>query len=84
MTVILDRFLDPWEAHVVKARLLAEGIDATLSDDQLAMGWPVGFVVGGAALQVAEADSVRARAVLDAYRRGDFERDLPEDAAPYA
>lgn len=82
MPVTIERFLDPWEAHVVKARLLAEGIQSTLSDDQLAMGWPVGFVVGGAALQVDEADTARARAVLDAYRRGDFE--LPEDASPDA
>ena len=81
---VLERFLDPWEAHVVKARLEAEGIDATLSDDQLATGWPIGFVVGGAALRVAEADTVRARAVLEAYRRGDFERDLPEEATPDA
>ena len=64
---------------MVKARLVAEGIDATLSDDQLSMGWPVGFVVGGAALRVDEADSVRARAVLAAYRRGDLARELPDD-----
>lgn len=77
MPVILDRFLDPLEAHVVKARLDAEGIDATVSDDQLSMAWPVAFVVGGTAVRVAEADLARARAILDAYRRGDYERDLP-------
>ena len=78
MRVTLDSFLDPWEAHVVKARLVAEGIDATVANDQLATEWPIAFVVGGAALQVAEGDVVRARAVLAAYHRGEFA--LPEDA----
>ena len=34
MPVTIERFLDPWEAHVVKARLVAEGIDASVSNDQ--------------------------------------------------
>jgi hypothetical protein len=77
MTVIVERFLDPWEAHVVKARLVAEGIDATVSNDQLSMAdWPMAFALGGAALQVPDEDAGRARDVLAAYRRGDFEQDL--------
>ena len=81
MSVTIERFLDPWEAHVVKARLSAEGIDATLSNDQLANEWPIAFAVGGAALLVAEEDASRARAILAAYRRGDYAHDL-DDAPP--
>jgi hypothetical protein len=80
MTVTIERFLDPWEAHVVKARLIAEGIDATVSNDQLSMAdWPMAFALGGAALQVPDEDSARARAVLEAYHRGDFEQDLVDE-----
>lgn len=82
MPVTIERFLDPWEAHVVKARLVAEGIDATVSNDQLATDWPIAFAVGGAALRVPDADAARAREVLAAYRRGDFARDLDDLAPP--
>ena len=79
MPVTVERFLDPWEAHVVKARLIAEGIDASVSNDQLSMvEWPLAFALGGTALAVPEEDVERARAVLEAYHRGDFERDLVE------
>ena len=77
MPVTIERFLDPWEAHVVKARLVAEGIDATVCNDQLSMtDWPMAYALGGTALQVPDEDAARARAVLEAYHRGDFERDL--------
>ena len=82
MPVTIERFLDPWEAHVVKARLVAEGIDATVSNDQLASDWPIAFAVGGAALRVPESDAARAREVIAAYRRGDYARDLGEDPPP--
>jgi len=77
MPVTIERFLDPWEAHVVKARLVAEGIDATVANDQLSMtNWPLSYAVGGAELQVPDEDFARARAVVEAYHRGDFEREL--------
>ena len=80
MPTTLERFLDPWEAHVVKARLIAEGIDATVSNDQLSMvDWPMAFALGGTALQVPDEDVARARDILEAYHRGDFERDLIEE-----
>ena len=79
MPVTIERFLDPWEAHVVKARLVAEGIDASVSNDQLSMiEWPISYALGGTALAVPEEDVERARDVLAAYHRGDFERDLVE------
>ena len=61
MPVTIERFLDPWEAHVVKARLVAEGIDASVSNDQLATDWPIAFAVGGAALRVPESDAARVQ-----------------------
>ena len=82
MPVTIERFLDPWEAHVVKARLVAEGIDASVSNDQLATDWPIAFAVGGASLRVPDADVARAREVLAAYRRGDFARELDDLAPP--
>jgi len=80
MPVTIERFLDPWEAHVVKARLVAEGIDARVSNDQLSMvDWPMAFALGGSALQVPDADVAQARDILAAYHRGDFERELVEE-----
>ena len=41
MLVTLARYFDPWEAHVLRARLESEGIPATVTGDQhIIANWP--------------------------------------------
>ena len=82
MLVTLDRFLDPWEAHVVCARLRADGLFAEVANDRMAIvDWPMSYALGGVQLQVKPEDLAEARTILEAYRRGelDVEEDAPED-----
>jgi hypothetical protein len=83
MLVTLARFLDPWEAHVVCARLRADGLFAEVANDRMALvDWPLSFSLGGTQLQVKAEDIAEARAILEAYRRGelDIEREWSVDA----
>ena len=83
MLVTLARFLDPWEAHVVCARLRADGLFAEVANDRMAIvDWPMAYALGGTQLQVKAEDIAEARAIFEAYRRGelDVERDVPPAA----
>ena len=77
MLVTVGRFLDPWEAHVVRARMLAEGIPASVMGDSHAIAnWPMAFALGGTLLQVPSCFAADAARVLAAYRSGDLEQEL--------
>jgi hypothetical protein len=83
--VTLARFLDPWEAHVVCARLRADGLFAEVANDRMAIvDWPMAYALGGTQLQVRAEDIAEARAIFEAYRRGelDVEHDAAHDAEP--
>jgi hypothetical protein len=59
------RYHDPIEAHIACGRLRAEGIDAHVADDQLAVAnWEWRLAVGGIRVRVLEGDAERARKVL--------------------
>lgn len=78
------RFHDPIEAHIACGRLRAEGIDAHVADDQLAVAnWEWRLAVGGVRVQVAEDDIELARRVLKELDSGGFalEPDPLPDAA---
>lgn len=62
---------------MLRARLDAEGIPASVADDRHAiMNWPISLALGGARLQVPAEFLDPAREVLAAYNSGEFERDL--------
>ena len=51
MLATVTRYFDPWEAHILCARLVAEGIPASVIGDQHIMAnWPMSVALGGAAL----------------------------------
>lgn len=63
MLVTLARFLDPWEAYVVRALLEAEGLPATVAHAHHAIAnWPMSLALGGTAVQVPAPLLVSARA----------------------
>lgn len=75
----LAKFLDPWEAYVVRARLEAEGIPATVAFVNHAIAdWPISLALGGSRVQVPVNFLEQARGILAAYQAGSLEDELNE------
>ena len=71
------RFFNPWEAHILRARLVAEGIPATVGGDQHMMAdWPLTLALGGAQLQVPASCLDQAREILADYHAGRLREEL--------
>lgn len=63
------------DAHIALGRLAAEGIEATLFDEQMVqMDWLYSIALGGIKLRVARGDAGAARRVLDT----DYSHDLDD------
>ena len=77
MLTTVGRYFDPWEAYILRARLEAEGIPASVSGDQhIIANWPMSVALGGAALQVPREYLEQAQEIVAAYHAGTFEQDL--------
>ena len=77
MLTIVGKYFDPWEAHILRARLIAEGIPATvLGDQHVTANWPISIALGGVALQVPSEFVAQATELIAAYHAGDLESDL--------
>lgn len=67
------RFLDPWEAHIVCARLNAEDIPASVGfANHAIVDWPAALALGGTAVQVPDDYIEQARALVAAYHAGEL------------
>lgn len=76
MFTTVASFHDPLEAHIACGRLRAEGIDAHVADDQLAVAnWEWRLTLGGTRVRVADADAERARRVLRELDAGGYALD---------
>lgn len=74
MLTTVGRYYDPWEAHILRALLVAEGIPASVAGDQhIIANWPLAIGLGGAALQVPSGCLEQARALVTAYHAGTLE-----------
>lgn len=81
MLVTVAKFLDPWEAYVVRARLEADGIPATAAFANHAIAnWPMSLALGGTAVQVPEDFLPQSRKILSDYQAGILEAELNEVA----
>jgi hypothetical protein len=79
MLVTVGRFLDPWEAYVVRARLEAEGVPATVAFASHAiLNWPMSLALQGTSVQVPENFFAQSGEILSDYSSGTFERELNE------
>lgn len=80
MLVTLARFVDPWEAVVLRERLEADGIPATVAFANHAIAyWPMSLALGGTAVQVPSALLEQSRAILSDYETGVLEAELNEE-----
>jgi hypothetical protein len=60
--VTVAAYLTPQEAHLLRARLESEGIEAFVGDELTTTAWGAD-VVGGAKVEVAAKDQARAQAI---------------------
>lgn len=82
MLATVATFIDPTDAHILRARLEAEGIPAyVVNEHHVRLNWFQAMALGGARVQVAATDVEEARQVVAAIERGEFALpDEPSDA----
>lgn len=80
MLTTVGRYFDPWEAYILRARLIAEGVPASVSGDQLiTANWPMSVALGGAALQVPVEFLDQAKDIVAAYHSGALQQELVQE-----
>jgi hypothetical protein len=74
--VTLASYLSGAEAHLIRARLEAEGIRVYVNEEQTS-DWLMPIGLGGIKLEVPERDVERARELLDS-----LSRQVPDESSP--
>ncbi|AXK39885.1 DUF2007 domain-containing protein [Crenobacter cavernae] len=75
--ITIAAFSTPFEAHLARGRLEAEGVAAwVVHEHHVAANWMLSNALGGVKVQVAEYNAARAAAILDAVNAGEFETAL--------
>ena len=79
MLVTVATYTNPLEAHIVRGRLQAEGIEAYVAHEHhIWANWFLSTALGGVKLQVAPADAQRAREILRQEQAGDYAELMPD------
>lgn len=79
MLVTVESFLKPWEAHLFRLRLEAEGIPAFVTHEyHISMLWPYAVALGGAKVQVPDELRQEALEIGLMCRKGVFKTLLEE------
>jgi hypothetical protein len=77
---VIAKYLVPIEASLVQGCMVASGIPAVLADEHLVQtDMLLAPALGGVRILVPRAYLEQARAVLDAFERGEFELDENAD-----
>lgn len=62
---IIASFLKPFEAHLAKSRLVAEGIPAYLLDEHvISIAWHYSLALGGVKIQVPKEHAAQAKEIV--------------------
>ena len=82
MWTTVHREISPWDAHIVAGRLQAEGVPAfVLFDNIMRLNWSNSLAYGMVPIQVPSRQADAARAVLQAWRDGEFDAALSAEQA---
>ena len=82
MWTTVHREISPWDAHIVAGMLQAEGLTPFLHSVQHAgANWPMSLMLGMVRVQVPLAEADAARAVLQAWREGEYDAALSAEQA---
>jgi hypothetical protein len=72
-------FRDPWDAHLFRTRLAADGVPAFVTDDiVIGMRWYLSTAFGGVRVQVPNDSYEAARASLHRCATGEYTAELAE------
>ncbi len=79
MLTTVAAFREPWEAHLFRLRLEAEGIPAfVIHEYHVGNMWSLSTALGGARIQVCDGQEADARSIAHRCARGEF-RDLLDE-----
>ncbi len=77
MLTTVKTFRDPWEAHMFRSRLAAEGVPAFVANDgHVWMKWPISTALGGVRVQVPGRFADQAEAILGRCASGEYRAEL--------
>jgi hypothetical protein len=77
-------FQEPWEAHMLRGRLAAEGIPAIVAlEHHVWTAWHFSTALGGVRVQVPDDRREEAKSVAAACRNGEFAALLEHDFGPF-
>ena len=77
MLVTVARFIEPSEAHVVRALLDSAGLgSSTASEHHVTADYQISLALGGVRIQVPLENREEAEALVASYSRGELQRDL--------
>jgi len=77
MLTTLTSFRDPWQAHLLRTRLQAEGIPASVAYDQhIWVNWHISNAIGGAKVQVPSDEIEHAHDVMERCASGQYKAEL--------
>lgn len=80
--VAVAAFETPFDAHLARGLLEAEGLRVVIADEHVvSVNAALTYAVGGVRVLVPERHAERARAILAARAKGDYQIDeLPDDS----
>jgi hypothetical protein len=81
MLITIATFTNPLEAHIVRGRLEAEGIETSVAHEHhIWANWFLSTALGGVKLQVKPEDAQRAGEILQREQAGDYEALVTDSA----
>ena len=85
MLITIATFSNPLEAHIVRGRLEAEGIETSVAHEHhIWANWFLSTALGGVKLQVKPEDAQRAGQILQQEQAGDYEALVTDSAEEIA
>ena len=77
MLITVARFREPWEAHMLRGRLEAEGIPASVAHEfVIAVDWLLSNAIGGVRVQVPLSCTEDAKEIEAGCRNGKYKSEL--------
>jgi hypothetical protein len=68
---------EPWTAHLLRGRLIAEGVAAVVAHEHhVGNLWPYTLALGGVKVQVPDSQLEMAREIVARCRSGDYQDEL--------
>jgi len=75
--ITVGRFTSPWNAHLARGRLEAEGVLAyVIHEYHVSIDWPYSQALGGVKEQVHPSNKDQAINIISSHLKGEYSKDL--------